>query len=602
MKHLLRALALLALLPLAAAAESALYGTAFSVLYRIDKHTGAAVQIGPVGYGGISGMVFLNDGRLIASALDSSSSLVLIQIDPATGAGTQIVPGSGFARYPDLAYDRSTGRIFANSRGPNALLELDPVNLAPLSLTGLPTGGGRGLVWDEAERRLIAALGPDLVEVDTPGGVVSTLGSVGPNARISALAFDPSDGELIGSRFSAAGSELVRLVPGAVELSVTAIGPTPWLDAIAFSPPELTGPPLYATTGDHEDKSRLLRIDPDTGFGSLIGDMPGYTGATGLAVLGDGRLVASALRLPSAEASLIEIDRLTGQPSLIGAFNHECERMTDLAYDPLLDVLYGYAHSGGCAQEGLHRIDTATGKATPVGPSGFGGGGNGLAWDPIDGTLYGSPDDLLSLVTFDLATGAASAIPATVGQVERHRALAFHPETGELYGATRGSWDPHLTRIDPATGQVLPIGPTSQSVDALAFDATFSYPPATCAFRGGLLGLNPPDFSCAGSPVVGGTWVAQVQTTPLVGTLTLSTPIVFGLGGPAQGVLVFGWELLVLPPLLEVTGLGTLNISVPPTAPLLGVEVPAQAARLELGASGQVEVVLTNALDLELGF
>ncbi len=129
-----------------------------------------------------------------------------------------------------------------------------------------------------------------------------------------------------------------------------------------------------------------------------------------------------------------------------------------------------------------------------------------------------------------------------------------------------------------------------------------SEPDASCTQRNGILGLNPSDYACTTPPVVGGTWVASVSTTPLLGTATLTTFVTVGLGGPIVGFPIFGFELLILPPFVETTGFGVHNIPLPPDPLLVGVDVPSQGARIELGAGGALHIVLTNAQDLVLGF
>ncbi len=127
-------------------------------------------------------------------------------------------------------------------------------------------------------------------------------------------------------------------------------------------------------------------------------------------------------------------------------------------------------------------------------------------------------------------------------------------------------------------------------------------PDASCSFRGGVLGLNPPDFTCITPPVMGGIWSTQVSTVPKHGTSTLSTYVTLGIGGPTQGIVAFGYELLILPPFLQFAGLGTHNVPVTQNPYLVGVALPAQAARIELGSAGQLFVVLTNGQDTVHGY
>ena len=129
-----------------------------------------------------------------------------------------------------------------------------------------------------------------------------------------------------------------------------------------------------------------------------------------------------------------------------------------------------------------------------------------------------------------------------------------------------------------------------------------SEPDASCTFRTGVLGLNPNDYTCVTPPVMGGIWVASVDTTPTLGTATLTTFVTIGIGGPIVGFPIFGHELLILPPYIESTGLGVHNIPVTTNPTIVGVALPSQGARIELGVGGALFVVLTNGQDLVFGF
>ena len=129
-----------------------------------------------------------------------------------------------------------------------------------------------------------------------------------------------------------------------------------------------------------------------------------------------------------------------------------------------------------------------------------------------------------------------------------------------------------------------------------------SEPDASCTFRAGVLGLNPNDYTCVTPPVMGGIWVASVDTTPTLGTATLTTFVTIGIGGPIVGFPIFGHELLILPPYIESTGLGVHNIPVTTNPTIVGVALPSQGARIELGVGGALFVVLTNGQDLVFGF
>lgn len=242
-------------------------------------------------------------------------------------------------------------------------------------------------------------------------------------------------------------------------------------------------PILYGATGVAGEASSFYRIDPATGQATLIGPI-GFSGVTGLAFLPDGRLVASA---NTGNASiLIEINRATGAGTLIGVIGDSsaggCVRMPDLTYDSNRGRLLGYGDDCSVDPEGLHTIDPMTGQGTPIGPSGYNGGGNGLAWEPATDTLYGTPFDNESLVIFDPVTGAGSDVPGSAGNVPyRVNALAFHPVTGVLYGSWNSTSAWYLVTVDLADGTATTIGQSVDRLDALIFGAGHGAPPPQSA-------------------------------------------------------------------------------------------------------------------------
>jgi len=237
----------------------------------------------------------------------------------------------------------------------------------------------------------------------------------------------------------------------------------------------------------NDGPSTLFVIDPTTGASNAIGPI-GFTSVTGMAFLNDGRLVASANGddICGSCAVLIEINRKTGVGTLIGEMDNnitgDCARFPDITYDTTTDTLYAISGSPGQCVPGrrLHTVNTTTGAATPVGVvSGFGGGGNGLAKDPITGALYFTPQSGNSLVILDPVTGAGTSVPGSEGNVApRINALDFSPEFlgTQLYGSLRdasGNFGPnsasYLVIINIENGQTALIGPTAQGLDAIVF-------------------------------------------------------------------------------------------------------------------------------------
>ena len=245
--------------------------------------------------------------------------------------------------------------------------------------------------------------------------------------------------------------------------------------------------------------SSLYTIDPTDGTATLIGPI-GFDNVTGMAFLGDGRLVgtfrAEGLVEEDAEepgisfvqAGLIEIDPETGAGTFIGLVGDNtttCGRMPDITYDATTNTLYGYGDFCAGGLEGLFTIDPSTGVGTSVGPSGFTGGGNGMAIDPGDGTIYHTPFDNGSLVTLNPMTGAGTEIPGSAGNVPfRVNSLAFDA-SGTLFGSFNGGGGGgsvggddagpsghFLVTIDTTDGTTTTVGISATGLDGLVFAPT----------------------------------------------------------------------------------------------------------------------------------
>jgi hypothetical protein len=184
----------------------------------IDPATGDFTLIGPIGFDGVSGLEFLPDGRLIASANNDTADAeiaVLLEIDTNTGAGSLIGTlgnnnNSGeCGRMPDIAYSCDTDQLYGYTDACNGSTEglhlIDPDN-AVATLIG-PSGffdGGNGLAIERKIRGTIYgtpidAHGLITLNPNTGAGTVipASIGNV-PNA-INAMDFNPETGVLYGS-------------------------------------------------------------------------------------------------------------------------------------------------------------------------------------------------------------------------------------------------------------------------------------------------------------------------------------------------------------------------------------------------------------------
>ena len=151
------------------------------------------------------------------------------------------------------------------------------------------------------------------------------------------------------------------------------------------------GPTLYGATF-----SELLRLNPDTGAGVVIGGI-GFT-TNGLAVASDGTIYAG-----TTAGELIRINPVTGAGTLVGNFGGGLTSSGDLAFDSN-DVLYGALQSGGNVV--LAQLDRNTGAATTIGPTGL-STLYGLAFFCC--RLYGT-SSAGELVDINVASGSATVI------------------------------------------------------------------------------------------------------------------------------------------------------------------------------------------------
>ena len=209
----------------------------------------------------------------------------------------------------------------------------------------------------------------------------------------------------------------------------------------AFDP--LTGTLYGVTTSSTE---RLARADTSTGAGSIIG-YTGFQNVLGLAFdPGAGVLYGT----DAGTNQLVQIDTSTGVGQAIGATGGG--RILGLAFDTSAGVLYGFDDMN----DSLARIDPATGAAVLVGP--LAGLVQGLEYDSWTDTLYGSEVLADQLITIDKNTGASTVVgPLGFPNVE---GLAFDPVSGTLYGIDK-TGDGTVLTIDTSSGAGSVVGKIS---------------------------------------------------------------------------------------------------------------------------------------------
>lgn len=216
--------------------------------------------------------------------------------------------------------------------------------------------------------------------------------------------------------------------------------------------------------------STLYTVDPVTGESTVIGPI-GFAGVSGLAFLGDGRLVGSAEADDGGTrvAVLIEINPFTGRGNLIGEIGREgnpdeCGRTPDLTYYGDQDILYGWGDACPGGLDSLLQINQNTGLGSIIGPISFTGPETGLAIRD-DGVLYGV--NVFNLINIDRNTGQGTFLTNTSSLFN---ALDFHPITGELYGSILDNLtDRSLAVINTGNGSDQQISGLPTCSDALVF-------------------------------------------------------------------------------------------------------------------------------------
>jgi hypothetical protein len=277
----------------------------------------------------------------------------------------------------------------------------------------------------------------------------------------------------------------------------------------------------YATTGRQGNTpGSLLTIDVTTGAGTLIGST-GLTAAPGLAINSSGDIYAAS-GFSMSGIGLNRIDAVTGGALFVG--NTGQVFMDAIAFDGN-DVLYGLGGNPPIAT--LFIIDITTGAAMPIGSTGY--YLRGMAFDPLDGTLWASEGATRDkIVTIDVTTGAATVV-GSVGLGGSIPDIHFD-QAGNLYGSLGGGQNPNnLISIDKSTGAGTVIGSIGfQAVAGMAARLDRFFPnPATPGVCYATLGNNDPN---AGSLIT-------IDAATGAGTLIGATGIIGDMGVPGVPAL-----------------------------------------------------------------
>ena len=434
-----------------------LYGAAHvgsgapSTLYIVDLLTGAAVPIGPTGFNRISGMDFGPDGQLYATGERADGTHILMTLNTASGAGTEIGPTGvetlGYGEtVSDISFRNSDGVLYAYLEAGDALgtIATGTGVAAAIGASGLgPTGDnccGNGMAFSPGDT-LYHGNDNNLHTLDQVTALATVvtgwtwppiLDGTDPGTRPNGMDYHPQTGVLYAAindkDFGGTAENYLGTIDTATGV-VAIIGQTvDGLDAIAFAPGNGGG--LYGSQpigGGGSGSSRVWDIavpgGPDTPYpaqavfalSGLANVGVGLVGTSGHSGAGAIHTITYGGIVTSSRACLIPT--VTSMPGASMA--------------PPASAALGFTpgHVYTTANNGFYSIVSDT--LLDIGPGGTG------------------PDGVAGLLT--------DAFGTVIGGID---GLAFDPSTGLLYGSTGyfAYGAPHLVEIS-STGFVIDLGP-----------------------------------------------------------------------------------------------------------------------------------------------
>jgi len=499
----------------------ALYGAAHvggsaapSRFLRIDPITGAAFSVGAINFNAVGGIdVHPQTGRLFGvGKRPSDGTNVLITIDPATGAGTEIgplvnagIPGAGGLF--DLSF-RSDGVLFLSGwdliTSDSTLYQVDQVTGLATPIGGMGTlGPGNGITFSLSNilYHSNAAGPPQLYLLDQATELAtfqSILGFSGfpplGSPRLNAMDTDPSTGTAwaaVNDGSGGVGSNyLATLDPRSgtvrhVGLSASGLDAIVWVplcddgdpctfdECVRCQDAELLGAAFSGSNG----LASLIRVDPTTGATAVIGPI-GFERVSGMDYDREtGVLYATGERADGSNTNvLIAIDPATGAGNEIGPtglpFPGALENESDISIRHADGTIYAYLEGG----DGVGTIDRVTGAATFLGFSGIAGLGNGAAFSDGDVLFHANG---ATVNTLDQTTGAATVGPVLTWSgfpppISGFRVAAMDTNcNGRFFAVVRdgfgGGGPTYLGVLDPSSGKVTHIGVTDPKLDALTW-------------------------------------------------------------------------------------------------------------------------------------
>jgi hypothetical protein len=484
--------------------------------YRVDTSTGATVSIGAVGFDAVGGIdvdpmtgVLYGIGGRPADGVN-----VLITIDPATGAGTEVGPTGiealGFgARVSDVSFRNSDGELFAYVEQGDGVFTIDPATGAASTVGGpaSPTGCcGSGIGFSAADV-LYHADDAGFSSIDQSTATATHLGGLNfvgfpalDNPRPNSIDFDPAvDVAFVTVNAGSVGAgpnylATLDVVTGDVVnigLSANGLDGLAWVadcdDADPCTVDQCLSPvtecALFgAAHAGPSSPSTLYRIDPYTGSALTVGPI-GFDKVGGLDFQPvTGTLFGVARRASDAVDILITVDPSTGTGTEVGPLVNTLAAggsHFDLSfrnYDGRL-FLTAFSPINPCVS--LFEVDPLTGMASEIGDTTTCGPGNALGFTTDDTLQLTLGDTNEGLYTVDQQTGAATlgaplsylGFPAL--QRPRTNAMDADPCAARTFVAVNdgsgGAGPNYLATLDTSTGEILHVGRSVDGLDALAW-------------------------------------------------------------------------------------------------------------------------------------
>jgi hypothetical protein len=204
--------------------------------------------------------------------------------------------------------------------------------------------------------------------------------------------------------------------------------------------------------------SVLWDINPSTGVPTnprTVNTSPDRA-ITAIATAPSGKLFGVSQGQPSdvpSSGKLYLIDPATGTPTLIATLTQFIITEGDIATDPTSGLLYAVDGQGA-----LFRINTSNGVCTAIGTlpgnldlsaMAFDNAGNLFIWDSFGPTMYKVNKTNAAVIS------SVGLTPSPGGQIG---GMAFDPSNGIAYLAANPGSIAQLSKVDPNTGAVTPIG------------------------------------------------------------------------------------------------------------------------------------------------